>query len=280
MSTEKGLQQATGRWDEFALASAAPLGPFVRAHLAPRIPPDLLNSALVNYLPLADDEILLAIIDSGGHKPTRSCALTTRRVYWTEKIHQPQSHKHAGLRARFRARAPELTAHFASYADLPERMRAFEAEDGSSGIELGNSTTIVVGTGEGALASALLRYLETMRSAARARELPTGGIDPELASRAARALPEVVKVTAEARAFGLDLLDFRSSLESTGHHEFVTPALIGACALAYFVMVATGVPAMLPSADQLLRWAPVAASRWSSIANTGGWPPQSFFTAG
>lgn len=80
MSTEKGLQQATGRWDEFALASAAPLGPFVRAHLAPRIPPEVLNSALVNYLPLADDEVLLAIIDSGGRQPTRSCTHNPPRV--------------------------------------------------------------------------------------------------------------------------------------------------------------------------------------------------------
>ena len=255
MSTEKGLQQATGRWDEFALASAAPLGPFVRAHVAPRIPPELLNAALVTYLPLRDDELLLAIIDSGGPKPARSCALTTRRVYWTEKIHQPQSHKQASRRALFRARTPELMAHFASYADLPECMRVLEAADGWSGINLGNSTMIVVGKGERALASALLRYLETMRSAVRAGgEPPAGAIDAELASRAARALPAVGKVTAEARAFGQDLLEFRSSLQSTEHREFVTPTLIGACALVYVAMIATGVPWLFPSADQLLRW--------------------------
>src|SRR3984957_6422363 len=103
MSTAKGLPQATGRWDAFALASSAPLGPFVRAHLAPRIPPDLLNSALVNFLPLADDEILLAIIDSSGPKPARSCALTTRRVYWTEKINRPQVYKRTGMQSLFRS---------------------------------------------------------------------------------------------------------------------------------------------------------------------------------
>ena len=43
MSTAKGFQQATGRWDAFALASAAPLGPFVHAHLAPKIPPGALE---------------------------------------------------------------------------------------------------------------------------------------------------------------------------------------------------------------------------------------------
>ena len=280
MSTEKGLPQATGRWDEFALASAAPLGPFVRAHLAPRIPPELLNAALATYLPLRDDELLLAIIDSGGPKPTCSCTLTTRRAYWTEKISRSQPNEQAGMRSRFRVRTHELMARVAGYADLPESMRALETADGSSGVDLGDSTMIVVGKGEGALASALLRYLQAMRSAARAGASPEGAIDAELASRAARALPAVVKVTAEARAFGLDLLEFRSSLQSTAHREFMTPALIGACALAYVIMVATGVPPLLPSPDQLLRWAPAAASTWSSIANTGGWAPQCFFTAG
>src|SRR5580692_2480881 len=84
MTTAKGFLPAAGRWDVFALATAAPLGPFVRAHLAPKFPPELLNSALATFLPLQDDELLLAIIESGGPKPVRCCALTTRRVYWTE----------------------------------------------------------------------------------------------------------------------------------------------------------------------------------------------------
>ncbi len=254
MSTEKGLQQATGRWDEFALASAAPLGPFVRAHLAPRIPPEVLNSALVNYLPLADDEVLLAIIDSGGRQPTRSCALTTRRVYWTEKINPPEPHKRAGVQSRFRSRTLELMARSAAYADLPGNMRVVEAADGSYGIELGNSSMIAVGQDDGGLALALLRYLEAMRSAVRAGALPEGAIDADLASRAARALPAVVNVTAKARAFGQDLIDFRTAIHSTAHRGVVTPILMCACVLAYAAMVATGVPWRMPSPYQLLRW--------------------------
>ena len=79
MTTAKDFQPATGRWDAFALAAAAPLGSFAHAHLAPKIPPALLNSALATYLPLQDDELLLAIIDGGGRKPAGCCALTTRR---------------------------------------------------------------------------------------------------------------------------------------------------------------------------------------------------------
>jgi rhomboid protease GluP len=254
MSTAKGLQQATGRWDTFALASAAPLGPFVRAHLAPRIPPELLNAALVNYLPLRDDELLLAIINCGGSKPARSCALTTRRVYWTETTNQLETPKQKGLRSLIPSHTHELTARFANYADLPEFMRVVEAADGSSGIELGKSAIIAVGKGEGELASTILRYMETMKSAARAGDLPQGVIDADLASRAAGALPAVVKVTAEARAFGRDLLEFRSSLQSSAHRGVVTPTLIGACVLVYIAMVATGVPWLLPSSAQLLDW--------------------------
>jgi membrane associated rhomboid family serine protease len=254
MSTAKGLQQTTARWDAFALASAAPLGPFVRAHLAPRIPPELLNSALVNFLSLHDDELLLAIIDSGGPKPTRSCALTTRRVYWTERIDRSQESKRARMRSLAQPRTHELVARFAGYADLPECMRVVESVDGSSGIELGNGMRIVVGEGEGALASTVLHYLETMRSATRAGELPEGVIDADLAGRVARALPAVVKMTAAARPFGQDLLEFGSSLHATAHHSFVTPTLLGACVLVYAAMVASGVPWLLPSTDQLLRW--------------------------
>jgi rhomboid protease GluP len=254
MSTAKGLQQATGRWDAFALASAAPLGPFTRAHLAPRIPPELLNAALVNYLPLHDDELLLAIINCGGPKPALSCALTTRRVYWTETANRPETHKQKGVRSIIPSHTHELTARFANFADLPEFMRVVETADGSSAIELSEGTIIVVGKGESELALTILRYLETMRNAARTGDLPEGAIDADLAGRAAKALPAVTKVTAEARAFGRDLLEFRSSLLSSAHRDFVTPTLIGACVLVYIAMVVTGVPWLLPSGAQLLDW--------------------------
>jgi rhomboid protease GluP len=254
MSTAKGFQPATGRWDAFALAAAAPLGPFVHAHLAPKFPPDLLNAALATFLPLQDDELLLAIIESGGPKPVRCCALTTRRVYWTDWVLQAAPRGPKRLPSPFRSRKHQLVVRVADFARLPERMQVVEAADGSSAVDLGKAFMIVVGKGEGALASALARYLETMGSAARAGEVPEGVIDADLASRAARALPDVARVTAGSRTFGQDLSQFRSSLDSATARTFVTLIFVGSCVLIYAAMVARGVPWLFPSAQQLLGW--------------------------
>ncbi len=254
MTTAKGFQPATGRWDAFALAATAPLGPFVHAHLAPKFPPDLLNAALATFLPLEDDELLLALIDSGGPKPVRRCALTTRRVYWTEWAREGKTGGKTRLPSPIRSHTHQLVVRVADYAHLPERMQAVEATDGWSGIDLGNGTVIVVGKGEGALALALARYLETMGNAARAGDVPAGVIDAELASRAARALPGVAKVTATGRRFGQDLGQFRSSLESATGRAVVTPMLIGACVLVYVAMVASGLHWLYPSGQQMVAW--------------------------
>ena len=70
MDSREGLEQAAGPWEAFALAAIAPLGPFSQAHLAPKLPPAVLNAALANYLPLQADELLLALIDGGAGSPT------------------------------------------------------------------------------------------------------------------------------------------------------------------------------------------------------------------
>ena len=262
MTTAKGFQPATGRWDAFALAAAAPLGTFVHAHLAPKIPPHLLNAALATYLALQDDELLLAIIESGGPRPVRCCALTTRRVYWTEWADQLNPRGRPGPQLPIRPRAHELVGRVADYAHLPDSMQVMTAADGSSAIDLGNAAMIVIGKGEVALASAVARYLALMGSAARAGEVPEGLIDADLASRAARALPGVMRVTAKGRSFGQDLGQFRSSLESATPRAVVTPILTGACVLVYLAMVATGVPWLTPSARAMVGW---GASRGISV---------------
>ena len=50
-------------------------------HWRDKLPPALLNSALVTYLSLERDELLLALIEGGAGKPGGWCALTTRRIY-------------------------------------------------------------------------------------------------------------------------------------------------------------------------------------------------------
>ena len=135
---------------------------FCTLHLAPKFPPELLNSALATFLPLEDDELLLALIDSGGPKPVRRCALTTRRVYWTDWADQGKSRDRMGLPSPIRSRTHQLVVRVADYAHLPKRMQAVIATDGWSGVDLGNSTVIVVGKCEGLTGSGPVRYLETM----------------------------------------------------------------------------------------------------------------------
>src|SRR5947208_2070552 len=52
--------------------------------LSPAIPQPALTEALTNYLDLAADEVLLAIVaNSAATVATQSCALTTKRIYWS-----------------------------------------------------------------------------------------------------------------------------------------------------------------------------------------------------
>jgi rhomboid protease GluP len=254
MTTAQDFQPTAARWDAFALAAAVPLGSFVHAHLAPKFPPASLNAALGSYLQLRDDELLVALIDSGGAKPIGCAALTTRRVYWIEKTDRAEHPSATQSRPSNRTHTHQLVVRVADYAVLPERAGVIATADGSSGIDLGNGTVIVLGTDDGALAAAVARYLETMGNAARAGAVPEGVVDEDLASRAARALPDVARVTAKGRAFGQELSQFRSALQSATPHAPMTPILIGACVLAYVAMVVDGVPWLTPSADQLSRW--------------------------
>ena len=255
MTTTEGFQPATGAWDGFALATAAPLGPYAQVHLAPRFPTTLLNTALVTYLPLQGDELLLALIDGGGQNLIGRCALTTRRIYWTERDDQDESHGTASARARDRSSAHRMVVRVAGYAELPAVIGERAEPDGSFSIDLGGGATLALGMIDGRLAAALARYLETMGSAARAGAAPPmGTIDPELAARVARALPAVARVSAKGRAFSQDLHEFRSALFSGTRHVVMTPVFIGACVVVFAAMVASGVPYLSPTGEQLIRW--------------------------
>ena len=63
-----------------------------RRYLSPDLPPEVLGGALATYLHLRPGELLLAILDgTGGEKPDRGCALTTRRLYWAGPPQSPLS---------------------------------------------------------------------------------------------------------------------------------------------------------------------------------------------
>ncbi len=253
--TTEGYQPASGAWDGFALATVAPLGPFAKVHLAPGFPPSLLNSALATYLPLQGDELLLALIDGSSQSLIGRCALTTRRIYWTERDDQGEPPGGAEVSARDRSRERPIVVRVAAYADLPEVIGERSDPDGSFSIALANGATLALATNDRRLAAALAHYLETMGRAARAGAAPpVGTIDPELAARVARALPAVARVTAKSRAFSQDLTQFRDALFAATRRVVMTPVFIGACIAVYGAMVASGVPFLWPTGTQLSRW--------------------------
>ena len=254
MPLAEGSEPATEQWNAFALALAAPLAPFAQVHLAPKFPPELLNSALANYLPLEEDELLLALIDPGGRAATGRCALTSRRIYWTDKDDAQEPLAGKGSKRAKRPAAQRLMV--ANYADVPARIDAVTRPDGSSLVALENSATIKLGKVDGRLAAALARYLETMGRAARAGAPLVGVIDPDLAARAARALPSVGKAGdgQGTSVFGQELSQFREALFSGTRHAVTTHVMIWACVLVYVVMVARGVNWLWPTGPQLLDW--------------------------
>ena len=280
MKTAPGLQPAAGRWEAFALAAAAPLAPFAHAHLSPRIPPALLSGALVSYLPLQDDELLVALVDGGGQKPLGGCALTTRRVYWTDRVDDAVPTDRPASKPAPRSRTQQLVgARLPITPTCPNvsvQSRARLDRPASTSARARSSLSIKAAA---AWRPPSARYLETMATAARAGEVPADAIDPELASRAARALPDVARVTARGRSFGKDLVQFHSELFSATPHAPMTPIFIAACVLVYVAMTAAGVPWLLPSTDQLLLWAQAKARSSCSITSTGGSSPASSSTA-
>ena len=262
MTTTEGLQPATDAWDEFALAAVDPLRPFPKVHLAPRFPRRLLNTALLTYLPLAADELLLALIGGRGRKIIGRCALTTRRIYWTERDDEAEPAKSPGTRPRDRSSSRSIVVRFADYADVPDTIGTRTEPDGTFSIDLGGGRTISLGMIDGRLAAALARYLETMGNAAHAGARPPfETIDPELAARATRTLPAVARVSANSRTFSQDVIEFQSALFSATRRVVMTPIFAAACVVLFVVMVASGVPYLWPTGPQLIAWGANQGSR-------------------
>jgi len=255
MESGDGIEVSAGSWDAFALAAIAPLGPFTQVHLAPKLPPALLNAALVTYLSLQSDELLLALIEGGVRSPDGCCALTTRRMYWAEREEGDETARRARAPARGRSSGRSLVCHAALYAGLPETIEESGAGDGSFRFDLGGGRALVLNRADSRLAQTLARYLETMGRAARTGIAPSlGEIDEQLAARIPRILPTIEKVTSRARTLSQDLVRFRSALYVATPRVFVTPALMLACAAVFAAMVALGVPVLWPTGAELVDW--------------------------
>jgi rhomboid protease GluP len=255
MENGDGFEVGAGSWEAFALAAIAPLGPFTQVHLAPKLPPALLNAALVSFLSLEHDELLLALIDGGARKPDGCCALTTRRIYWVQENDSDSPAPAARSPRRARTRGRDLLGHAAGYAGLPETIAEFSGGNGSRGLDLGGGRALLLKQADPHLAPTLARYLETMGRAARRGAAPSPTqVDAQLAARIARALPAIANVTSRARALNHDLVSFRSALYAATPRAYMTPVFILACVATFAAMVASGVPVLWPTGADLVRW--------------------------
>src|SRR5262249_45505087 len=153
---------------------------FTHVHLTPKFPPALLNTALATYLSLQEDELLLAIIDRGGQKAKGGCALTTRRIYWTDRDGAGAPPREPGSKRLRRPSPNRFGVRVAGYADLPDHIEAGASPTGSFGIDFAGGTRLDLGQVDRGLAPALARFLETIGRAARAGAPPSGLIDPDL----------------------------------------------------------------------------------------------------
>jgi rhomboid protease GluP len=274
METRDGVDFATGPWEAFALRTLAPLGPLSQVHLAPKIPPVALNRALRTYLSLQGDELLLALIDSGTGTLDGCCALTTRRIYWTAlDAEEPGSRLPASPVAELRSLRVMPTGlkrasdrkwryHVLRYGELPKTIDALAGTGRFTVLNLGSARPLALHAADRRLSEALARYLETMGAAARSGVIPSSSEgEEELARRVEQVLPAVVRVTAQTRAHYRELLEFRRALFAATPRIFSSYLLILACVGVFGAMVATGVPALWPTSEQLIAWGANAGAR-------------------
>ncbi|MDG3006911.1 rhomboid family intramembrane serine protease [Paludisphaera mucosa] len=226
-------------WNVLVLASFAPLGAFPDVRLSPRLTRQDLGVAAGLVFPRAPGELLVATVGEGP----APALLTTHRIIWFERVEAAPGGP-AGARAMFNGRA-------AAYEDVGHDAAPSSAS-GTPGLDLGRGVVVPMPGAPPGLVDALATALRSLALAARTGEAPA--VDPELARRVAEALPKVVVVDANLRAFGEHKAQFRDDLFAATPMAFVTRAMFAACVLVYVAMVARGVDPMSPSLEDLLAW--------------------------
>jgi len=244
-----GSPRPTTAWETFVLASCARLAQFPQVHLAPKFPPGRLNLALRAQLPLMENELLVALIDSDAGGFQSEIILTTARLYWSQRD-LGDARGRNGLKSSVPIRVFGM-----DYALIPQGACVVPSGEGSVQIALGSGQSLPLQGGGKDLAEALAGYLRTVGDAARKGLDPAlDGLDPALVRRIALALPKVAEVTRRMRTLNTDLNTFRRDLMAATPRVVVTPLLLAACILVFVVMVMRGVNPFLPSAQQLLSW--------------------------
>jgi len=249
MNGPDGTPKPTTAWETFVLASCARLAQFPQVHLAPKFPPGRLNLALRAQLPLMENELLVALIDSDAGGFQSEIILTTARLYWSQR-----DLGDAGGRNGLKSSVP-IRVFGMDYALIPQGACVVPSVEGSVQIALGSGQSLTFQGGGKDLAEALAGYLRTVGDAARKGVDPSlDGLDPALVRRIALALPKVAEATRRMRTLNTDLNTFRRDLMAATPRVVVTPLLLAACILVFVVMAMRGVNPFLPSAQQLLLW--------------------------
>jgi rhomboid protease GluP len=236
-------------WETFILASCAPLGGYPQVHLAPKFPPARLNLAMRTELPLVENELLLALIDTDAAGFSSEVILTSARLYWSERPPGPKGG------AASRQEAQVIRMYGMDYALMPPFIRTARSANGTSGVAIGPGRTVWLSGCSLELAEALAGFLQAASQAARGHSVPgPHSFDPGLIERIERALPLVAEVSRKIRTLGRDLHTFRRDLQAATSRTIVTPALFIACVLVYAIMSAAGANPITPTAQQLLSW--------------------------
>src|SRR5271157_1626883 len=223
MNGPDGSPRPTTAWETFILASCARLAQFPQVHLAPKFPPGRLNLALRTQLPLLENELLVALIDSDTGGFQNEIILTTSRLYWSERDLAAASGRN-GLKS-----SVAIRAYGVDYALIPQGACVVPSGEESVQIALGSGQSLPLHGGGRELAEALAGYLRTVGDAARKGVDPSlDGLDPGLVRRIALVLPKVAEVTRQMRTLNRDLNTFRRDLMAATPHVVVTPLLLAA----------------------------------------------------
>jgi rhomboid protease GluP len=277
ISPEDPELEGSDPWDVVAIGQCQRLRGLEPVHLAPEILPRLVHSALKLYLRLEPGELLLAIIDpTQGSKPGHACALTTRKIHWSDPNWKDTLAKTAdrgiapGLGLGRAGQVfggssvpyPALGGSFAASETMlepePAPLPAFLSEpagrdDGSgpASLELGNGRRINLGMLEPVLRGSICDFLRAVGPAAR-QGRPALGAD--MADQARGMLPVLKRHSGRILAEQEGLHDFHSALRTATRRAVVTPLLVAACVAVYAAMVVQGVSPTEPSIEALLNW--------------------------
>jgi len=249
MNEPDGNPRPATSWEIFVLASCARLAQFPQVHRAPKFPSSRLNLVLRTELPLLENELLVALIDSKAGGFQSEIILTTSRLYWSER-----DQRDAGSPKGSKSPAA-IRAYGMDYALIPQGVSAMSWGEDSARIALGPGRSLPLQGGGMELAEALAGYLRTVGDAARKGVVPPlDDLDPGLARRIAEVFPQVAGATRRIRTLNHDLHTFRRDLMTATPRVLVTPLLLTACILLFVMMVLRGVDPFMPSARQLLSW--------------------------